>query len=455
MKELLGRIGRFWTPKNPDRHVLGILTTNSRNQIQLNIEMPYSLRKSNNKLKYDDWEYSNHEIILGEINTVSITLYGCFKEVNTITTININSKVNDKIIYSISHVFNNYHFESKDDFKCESIILQYENLEEWFARTGFTMESFTDLFYIIPPEIKAKLNDFDLNISANCFNRENTNIKVLEEVVSIQIVPKTKNNYFDLEKYIFLIRDFLIELAPVNRNSPLTSEIFNNNLINDYKYNNRILRHDMFFTLEDIKKNFTKVIDNWFKKHEDLESFYYLYFINLSNVNKYSEGTLIAFTQALETYLRKTQKKDKYLPDTEYEIIFENMEKCLSEQKISNSHKQSLRSRIKYGNEYSLRKRLLELLNKTIKFDIIKKITNNKIDRFVNEIVDTRNYYTHYSEELEKNAKKDKDLLILNEKLKILIEFCFLIELGLDDDEIEKITKKYFLYKKFTDENCL
>ncbi len=468
MKELLGKIGKFWIPGSPDNHVSGILHINSRNQIQLKIEMPY-IHKGNNitNEKHSNWEYSSHEIILGEINTVPITLYGCFKE-ETRTTLNINLKANDKIIYLINYVFNKYHFNSKEDFRITHIVLQYNDLEEWVARTGFHMESMTDLFYICPPEIKATMEDFDLCVNSICSNKKNTNIKILEESVIISLTPKNKDNYFELERYILQLRDFFsfcigrsisvkeIELVPEkNKNIPYNIEVFNNNIINSYKYDNRILRLDMFLTLQDVKKNFSTVMTNWFKQYNKLESFYYLYFINLHMSNNYLEGTLIAFTQALENYLRKTQNNDKYMGESDYQLVFENMENCLSKQEISKSHKQSLKSRIKYGNEYALRKRLTKLLKKIIKFDIIKEISANEINSFVEEIVDTRNYYTHYSEELEKKAKKGRDLLILNKKLKILIEFCFLIELGLNDDEIKNITEKYSAYKRLINENYL
>jgi hypothetical protein len=80
-----------------------------------------------------------------------------------------------------------------------------------------------------------------------------------------------------------------------------------------------------------------------------------------------------------------------------------------------------------------LRKRLKELLHKNN--SILKDYIAHKKD-FITKVVDTRNYYTHYTPELCRRAAKEKELYQITEKLKMIIEVCFLGELGLTPAEI-------------------
>lgn len=51
-------------------------------------------------------------------------------------------------------------------------------------------------------------------------------------------------------------------------------------------------------------------------------------------------------------------------------------------------------------------------------------------------MVDTRNYLTHYTEELERKALRGPELLEAVEELRRLLAFLLLRELGLDTAEV-------------------
>jgi len=56
-------------------------------------------------------------------------------------------------------------------------------------------------------------------------------------------------------------------------------------------------------------------------------------------------------------------------------------------------------------------------------------------------VVDTRNYLTHYPEELEETAATDwQNQYGLIQKMKLLMQLCFFIELGLPAEVVDKIT---------------
>jgi len=139
-------------------------------------------------------------------------------------------------------------------------------------------------------------------------------------------------------------------------------------------------------------------------------------------------------TQAIEAYHRH-KFEGKYLSDKDYKPIYNRFKEIIKVLDIEDSFKDALKSKLKYGNEYSLRKRLKDLFVK------YRDITQNFIkdeDNFVNRIVDTRNYLTHYDKKL-KNIAEGRDLYRITQKLKKILQICLLSELGFIKEEIQSM----------------
>ena len=60
-------------------------------------------------------------------------------------------------------------------------------------------------------------------------------------------------------------------------------------------------------------------------------------------------------------------------------------------------------------------------------------------EHFVTSIIDTRNYLTHYSDELKEGALEGAELHNANLRLRILIMIFLFKELGLDEEKIAPI----------------
>ncbi len=96
-----------------------------------------------------------------------------------------------------------------------------------------------------------------------------------------------------------------------------------------------------------------------------------------------------------------------YLSKEEYKEVGTILKKSIPEN-VTGNHLESLKSRIDFGNEFSLKTRLLILFDK---FEGIFQTLIEDRDEFVKEVRDTRNFLTHYSEELEQKAKEGRELL--------------------------------------------
>ena len=68
---------------------------------------------------------------------------------------------------------------------------------------------------------------------------------------------------------------------------------------------------------------------------------------------------------------------------------------------------------------------------------------NGKKERksFINRVVATRNYLTHFDQSLEPQAARGEELYRITEKLKLLIEICLLRESGFEEERIRDLIK--------------
>jgi len=111
---------------------------------------------------------------------------------------------------------------------------------------------------------------------------------------------------------------------------------------------------------------------------------------------------------------------------------------------IPEKNKEWLKSRLVYSNEPTLRERLREI------FDEYSKIVNNFIEdkkTFIQKVVVTRNYLTHYDSSLKDQAAEREELYHITQKLKILLEVCLLAQLGFSFDDIKSLISRNKRYQ--------
>lgn len=96
---------------------------------------------------------------------------------------------------------------------------------------------------------------------------------------------------------------------------------------------------------------------------------------------------------------------------------------------------------LRYANKKTLAQRLTEILDRH-PIEAVR-IAGDMPD-FADKIRHTRNYYTHFEERLKKRGKVagDSEIILLTERMRRLLEVCFLKDLGLDGAPIRKIVGK-------------
>ena len=181
---------------------------------------------------------------------------------------------------------------------------------------------------------------------------------------------------------------------------------------------------------------FGKILDSWFLKAELLKSVCDLFFGVIYNDYLFLQFRFLGLIQALETYCRRVQG-GKYLPDTDYEKIAAALRAALPPTTPSDLRNSLVQGKIKYGNEYSLRKRLRELLC-SLEDETIKLITDSP-GKFCEDVTATRNYLTHYTSELQVQAFKGGELYSACLRLRVLLTIILFKELGLEEKDIRTL----------------
>ena len=198
----------------------------------------------------------------------------------------------------------------------------------------------------------------------------------------------------------------------------------------------------MVFTFKDISDNFEAILKNWIEKSKILQPVYDLYFGTLYNPSMYTQHQFLSLIQALESYHRRKYVA-KYISDKDFSGLYERLIEAIP-QDIRSDFKKSLYQKMKYLNEFSLRKRLKKIFKNH--GGLVDSIIQNQVN-FIEDVVNTRNFLTHSNKELESKSKKGKELYWLTRKMKFLLEICLLSELGITDESIKSLVSRNQKYQ--------
>lgn len=430
MNNILNNNGTFWFEDDENTKFNGKIIEKNKQYIL----------KIDNKENFHD-KYQNKKIIIGFINGTEVTIH--------ITSLISSYKV---LYFSIDYILKNYHNETNLNFK--EITIKFHNLEEWIAIKTFKTEFENNVHMITTHDEDITFNHQKFKITFNLKSKitESADSFCIKPNYSIKIKYGGETNIEQILKDITLIKKFLIFLMYNNTEiKSITCNIDNANYqLNEIEIHSKLFntdvdelnRHDILIHIEEIK-NKPYIFEKWFEINKKYKPLFDIYFMNFLTT-PYLEYQFLSNTQALEAYLRKNEQyEDNYMNITEYENIKKEFSKFIEKLDISKDHKESFKSRIRYGNEISLRKRLKELIKELNEYKIMNKLINGNKNKLIVDIVDARNYFTHYDK--SSNYKKNNEkLLKLNYKLKILIELCILKELGFENEFIDtKLEIKY------------
>lgn len=374
--------------------------------------------------------------------------------------------------YQVQRAFIGVHFNRIEDITFKTFSILYSNASDWVGISGieqsFSLTEPNDITLKYSPKKIADV-EIDKNWRLEILHKavvsppkhfiDQTEASIKEKVF-FKVSASSEVSFEEFLKKIFLISNFLTlgvgrPIFPLAIEGTTSKAVFqieqetksetihiffimaeSPDLIKSRTWN------EMFFAYGHIMQDFERMIQKWFEKADLLNPVYDLYFGTLYNSSMYLHHEFLSLAQALESYHRRMHG-GKYVEDQPYQPIRQTLSSAIPSS-LGEDFRESLKTKIKYGNEFSLKKRLREVVDKNSEF-----IQTLIVDpgEFIDQVANTRNYLTHYTEELRPKAKKGYDLYVLGQKLKFLIEVCFLSELGLPSNVIQKRLKEDVRYK--------
>lgn len=440
--------GIWWLPDDHEYKISGSLEFKAGHSITLRLSGIFRYKKG---------VYLKPEIILGRTkNNEKITL---FETIETNWHRNFLSHeeppetelLGDSTFVS-NYVFVGEHFTNKDRINFHSIYISFTYLEQWLSpKAPLSLEFIED-----GNVVKFKhLENYNIYINAI-----NSTLSIHDSLGSdgdrwtnlnlthISYLKITPENIKELEwhmKLVYNIENLLTLLigSPVyakaliaegdeiqqfkERGISKRTEIKIYSILPDPKIRPEKYLWDMRSTFPKLvnyqnKDYLNIIINNWFDKQALLQPVCELFFSNYYNPSMYPHVCFLSLLQALEAFHRRIYG-GKYLSDNEYKPICDTIVNAIPSS-IEDSFRESLRNKIIYGNEFSLRKRLLEF-TKTKKVSWFE-LTIGKDKKLVSKIVATRNYLTHYDDKSKKGIFEYGDILHMNEKLNALLSILLL-----------------------------
>jgi hypothetical protein len=433
--------GLWWLPEQEDSKIYGILSFKNEDKLLLNLFGAFHDKN------HFDRDLLQPDIIIGIADNGKLcTLFQNFEIF--LRGMPFESKSST---FQSRYLFIGKHFNSKDSILFSSIQANYTNLENWMWQIPFKTKhskKTTTVSYSFPKKFEAKLPGAMGKIQSTFnFSASGDHLRKLEwsHTTFLKIIPKSVQSFEFYWRQLNEINNLLtlligeriylkqikahgddIEIRPGEKVKEII-EIFFPQEKPNLKENIHPL--DMIIPYRKLLDNISLVFTKWFRNADTLRSVYNLFFGTFYNPTMYLEFQFLSLIQALESYHRIVMG-GKYLTDEAWSSYKDIMTNCIPIE-IDADHKKSLKSRIKYGNEYSFRKRMKDLTS-LLEENTLQAISPSS-NYFIVIIVDTRHYYTHYDEDIRNSCLKGQELYYANQRLKILIIILLLKKIGLNE----------------------
>lgn len=454
----IDEFGYWWLPENPGQHTAGRLIFDDESEGKLSI-----INKNRDPFSK---ELTNYDAIHG-ISTEGkyYSLFQCFDQ-----NIKHNSKgVVTNEIY-VGMLLKGFLLKSIKEKKIKKAYIKFQNLDKWLGITGIKIDhnkkfSRLNVLYKKPRSKKIKIND-DLSIEISVFANyplsqfwskdycigESANIIVMtkkyESIEYYQRVTKIIQGFLTVVCNKFSHPDD-ITFVGGKRQKLKGKYIFEEgNLFASRFFTGKSAKteshFDFLFTYSQIKNDFEQAIKLWFEKYDTIEPIINLYISALYAPKTFLEIEFLYLIQALESYHRRFCKENKYEKEEHFKKNILPLLTNSIPDNIDNAFRESMIKRLCYLNEFSLSKRLKLIVKdykKTIEYFV------PKIGSIIGEIVEYRNYYTHYEESILKNKNVDYEKLIqFVDIVKFIVDICFLKEMGLSKNKIDMVFRNNLYY---------
>jgi hypothetical protein len=176
------------------------------------------------------------------------------------------------------------------------------------------------------------------------------------------------------------------------------------------------------------------VVSQWFERYAKVEVPSQLAMSVMTSDKLWPHVEFLSLAQALEGFHRGLFDGTYATP-----ADYEGVRKALSDaipQTVGPDHKDALRTRIRYGNEFSLRKRLNELA--AMLSPAIRTLIFGPDGTVPQQWIDTRNYYSHWDGELRANILDGQEMIYAIPRMRHFLRALYLQLAGIPQQALQQ-----------------
>lgn len=437
-------VGVWWLPSEPTQTRVGQVRYVPGEAIELNLYGSFAEFP-----KVDRFEAS---VIVGVVDGMRCTLFDCFQ-----VSFNFGSPGFTAAKMLAGMLALGEHFEDTDGLRFTSMSCTFENLEEWvnernveltwddpraYSATYTRPEPREYRISTTPGKVSLQYATRVRNPGLNSVSLSANPVFVFRPDEALSFA-QYRRLFLDLQHLLTLLmghQTFLIySIGYIQDRDEAGQKAMANMLQPQLVPEVRKRRSsEMALAYADVQESFGMLFDTWLGKAEVLRPTVDLLFSHLGRPEQYLHSTFLALVQAIENFHR-TVHGGKYASDESYAPVLEKLRDAIPDD-IDRGWRESLRNTLRFGNEYSLSKRLKELFKGLTEAQRSIVVTDHK--RFLTDVVNTRNYLTHYSEDLKEKSLDNDGMFDASHRLMRFLAILLLRELGLADDQVVIAVKK-------------
>lgn len=445
--------GFFWLPEEPDVRVPGTLRILESGEASLEVQFQEE-SASWSKVIGTGMSVDGYEVprILGiGAQQGLITLDKC------IVTNSRVSSTTTELTLSARLALTGCHYGPGEELTFTEFAFSTEGIDEWLAVSGIDVQfdwanMRSSVEVRIPDDIHVELpNETKLKFTFRMTYPSCTRTITEAHIIQKAFVHLSSSQPRPVEYFTSLatkLRNFL-RLAigqPVSIDSAIgyTPEVTwsdgsgNKNLLPIKIYyrdtanssqKEEVIWFRMLFRYPDVEGQIKEMLANWLHGYDVFGPALDIYFAAMSNTSQYLEVEFLQRVQCIETLHRRSFLETE-MPKDEFAGMMDSLLLV-----CPSGRREWLKGRLRYANEPSLRRRLRAMVEP---FGHLFADTR-KQKAFVDKVVITRNYLTHYDSGLEDQATKEQDLWGLTAGLEALFQLHLLQFIGLDGGHIDRI----------------
>jgi len=200
----------------------------------------------------------------------------------------------------------------------------------------------------------------------------------------------------------------------------------------------RVASYNVLIPLKAFRRSIGEALADWFEIHARVGPATDLLLDSFGHTGR-PVNKLLTVSRAFEM-LHRGLVGGEYLPAGDYQKVYETLTEAIPGD-VPRGLRDRLKGSLKYGNEISLRTRLRRALesltdqNRDLLFP-------EGVKKFAGTVADTRNYFTHLSEELRPRALHGPAVAVAADRLQMLAWFLLMRELGHSEPVLVEAVKR-------------